>query len=75
MDKWKIEHRTIPPHYPQSNGLAESMVKELKHLIDKAIIKGIYPQPDLGSVNEFIHENTLILCSVIFIFVDLNVIP
>ena len=33
----KIKHRTSSPHYPQSNGLAESMVKISKSLIEKVI--------------------------------------
>ena len=41
LDKWKIEHRKSSPHYPQSNGLAESMVKVSKHLIDKATLQGL----------------------------------
>ena len=41
IDEWKIEHRTSSPHYPQSNGLAESMVKVSKHLIDKATLQGL----------------------------------
>ena len=41
LDEWKIEHRTSSPHYPQSNGLAESMVKVSKHLIDKATLQGL----------------------------------
>ena len=39
LDDWKIEHWTSSPHYPQSNGLAESMVKVSKHLIDKATLQ------------------------------------
>ena len=41
LDEWKIEHQTSSPHYPQSNRLAEFMVKVLKHLIDMATLQGL----------------------------------
>ena len=41
MQNWSIEHRTSSPHYPQSNGLAESMVKVSKSLIEKAVLKDL----------------------------------
>jgi len=34
--KWGIQHRTSTPHYPQSNGKAESAVKSMKKLIRAA---------------------------------------
>ena len=34
---WAIKHRTSSPHYPPSNGLAESMVKVSERLIGKAV--------------------------------------
>ena len=37
MQNWLIEHRTSSLHYPQSNGLAESMVKVSNNLIEKAV--------------------------------------
>ena len=41
MQNWSIEHRTSSPHYPQSNGLAESMVKVSKNFIEKAILQDL----------------------------------
>ena len=41
MQNWSIKHRTISLHYPQSNGLAESMVKVSKNLIEKAVLQDL----------------------------------
>jgi hypothetical protein len=34
-EQWEFTHTTSSPHYPQSNGFAESMVKVVKQLIKK----------------------------------------
>ena len=39
MQEMQIEHRTSSPYYPQSNRLAESMVKVSNDLIEKAILQ------------------------------------
>ena len=41
MQNWSIKHRTSSAHYPQSNGLAKSMVKVSKNLIEKAILQDL----------------------------------
>ena len=33
LRKWDVQHRTSSPHYPQSNGVAESGVKAVKRLL------------------------------------------
>ena len=40
MDRWRVQHDTSTPHYPQANGHAESNVKLMKHLIMKTSPKG-----------------------------------
>ena len=37
---WEIMHKTSSPHYPKSNGLAESAVKVIKNIIKKCIESG-----------------------------------
>ena len=41
MQNWSIEHRTSSLNYPQSNGLAESMVNVSKNLIEKAVLQDL----------------------------------
>ena len=38
---WSIKYRTSSLQYPQSNGLAESMVKVSKNLIEKAVLQDL----------------------------------
>lgn len=40
LDDWSVKHVTSSPHYPQSNGHAESSVKSLKHMIIKSTHNG-----------------------------------
>ena len=41
MQNWSIEHTTSSPYYPQSNGLAESMIKVSKNLIELAVLQDL----------------------------------
>lgn len=40
LRRWGVEHQISTPHYPQSNGHAESAVKAAKRLIQKATSSG-----------------------------------
>ena len=40
MQEWGVQHIMSSPHYPQSNGHAESHVKSLKYLIEKTSRNG-----------------------------------
>ncbi|XP_065195262.1 uncharacterized protein K02A2.6-like [Sycon ciliatum] len=39
-DRWQMKHITSTPHFPQSNGHAESAVKSMKYLIAKTTSNG-----------------------------------
>ena len=41
MQNWSVEYRTSSPHYQQSNGLVESMVKVSKNLIEKTDLQDL----------------------------------
>ena len=41
---WGITHVTSSPHYPQSNGVAKSCVKSVKHVLQHAKYSGANPQ-------------------------------
>ena len=40
LERWGVRHDMSTPHYPQSNGHAESAVKSIKHLIMKVAPSG-----------------------------------
>ena len=40
LERWGVRHNRSTPHYPQSNGHAESAVKATKHLIQKVAPSG-----------------------------------
>ena len=35
LSRWGVQHAPSTPHYPQSNGLAESVVHAMKRLVEK----------------------------------------
>ena len=53
MREWDFEHYTSSPHYPKSNGMAESAVKVMKSLLKKS--KAAKQDPYLALLN---HRNT-----------------
>ena len=40
LERWGVRHNMSTPHYPQSNGHAESAVKSIKRLIEKVAPSG-----------------------------------
>ena len=42
--EWGFTHETSSPHYPQSNGFAESCVKIVKHTLQHAKYSGTCPR-------------------------------
>ena len=50
---WKFKHVTTSPHYPQANGMAESVVKTRKTIMKKALLSK--SDPYLGLLD---HHNT-----------------
>lgn len=41
LTNWGVKHETSSPHYPQSNGLAESAVKAMKAIVKKTTTNGV----------------------------------
>ena len=40
LSRWGVQHAPSTPHYPQSNGLAESAVHAMKRLVEKTTNRG-----------------------------------
>ena len=45
--EWGFTHETSSPHYPESNGFAESCVKTVKHTLQHAKYSGTNPRTAL----------------------------
>ena len=43
VKEWQFDHRTTSPHYPQSNGRADNVVKTCQSLMKKAKADGQDP--------------------------------
>lgn len=59
MGRWGVHHVITSPHYPQSNGHAEAVVKTVKHLILKVAPTGNIDSEEFNqSLLEFLNTPT-----------------